>query len=60
MAAVMNTNLSDVISAESRAEIDKWIAKYPADQKQYLQEMVGFVPHPTLRAQDIVFGEVDR
>ena len=29
-----NTNVSDVISAESRAEIDKWVAKYPADQKQ--------------------------
>lgn len=29
-----NTNVSDLLSAESRAEIDKWIAKYPADQKQ--------------------------
>jgi NADH-quinone oxidoreductase subunit E len=34
MAAVMNQNPSELISAESRAEIDKWIAKYPADQKQ--------------------------
>jgi NADH-quinone oxidoreductase subunit E len=34
MAAVMNQNPSELISAESRAEIDKWIAKYPPEQKQ--------------------------
>lgn len=34
MAAVMDTHVNDLISAESRAEIDKWIAKYPVDQKQ--------------------------
>jgi NADH-quinone oxidoreductase subunit E len=34
MAAVMDTNINDLFSAETRAEIDKWIAKYPADQKQ--------------------------
>ena len=33
MAAVMDTHVNDLISAESRAEIDKWIAKYPADKK---------------------------
>ncbi len=27
-------NLIDLISKESRADIDRWIAKYPADQKQ--------------------------
>lgn len=27
-------NKLDLISAESKADIDKWIAKYPADQKQ--------------------------
>ena len=30
----MNQNPSELISAESRAEIDKWIAKYPPEQKQ--------------------------
>lgn len=34
MVAVMNTNENITLSAESLAEIDKWIAKYPADQKQ--------------------------
>ena len=34
MAAVMNQNPSELISAESRVEIDKWIAKYPPEQKQ--------------------------
>jgi len=34
MAAVMENNVLDLISAESRVEIDKWIAKYPSDQKQ--------------------------
>ena len=27
-------NLIELISEESRADIDRWIAKYPADQKQ--------------------------
>lgn len=34
MAAVMNQNPSELISAESRTEIDKWIAKYPPEHKQ--------------------------
>ena len=34
MAADMDTNKTNLLSAESRAEIDQWIAKYPADQKQ--------------------------
>ena len=34
MATVMNQNPSELISAESRAEIDKWIAKYPPECKQ--------------------------
>lgn len=34
MAAVMNQGVDKVISAESLAEIDKWVAKYPADKKQ--------------------------
>ena len=34
MAAVMKTDLNNLLSAESLAEIDKWVAKYPADQKQ--------------------------
>lgn len=34
MAAVMNQGVNKVISAESLAEIDKWVAKYPADKKQ--------------------------
>ena len=34
MAAVMNKDASNLISAESRAEIDQWIAKYPPEQKQ--------------------------
>ena len=33
MAAEMERK-SDLISAESKAEIDKWVAKYPLDQKQ--------------------------
>jgi NADH-quinone oxidoreductase subunit E len=34
MAAVMNQGMDKMISAESLAEIDKWVAKYPADKKQ--------------------------
>lgn len=34
MAAVMKQGLEKVISAESLIEIDKWVAKYPADKKQ--------------------------
>ena len=34
MAAVMNTNTNDLLSDNSRAEIDKWVEKYPNDQKQ--------------------------
>lgn len=34
MAAVMETKVNNLISAESRAEIDQWVAKYPQDQKQ--------------------------
>lgn len=34
MAAVMNQGVDNVISAESQSEIDKWVAKYPADKKQ--------------------------
>lgn len=34
MAAVMGTNDNNLISTESRVEIDKWIAKYPENQKQ--------------------------
>ena len=34
MAAVINQGVNKVISAESLAEIDKWVAKYPADKKQ--------------------------
>lgn len=34
MVAVMDKNLNSLISAESCAEIDKWIAKYPPEQKQ--------------------------
>jgi len=34
MAAVMNQNVDQLISAESRVEIDKWVAKYPPEQKQ--------------------------
>jgi len=30
----MNQNPSELISAESRAEIDKWIDKYPPEHKQ--------------------------
>jgi len=30
----MNKRLSTLISAQSLAEIDKWITKYPADQKR--------------------------
>jgi len=34
MAAVMKIDINNLLSAESLAEIDKWVAKYPADQKQ--------------------------
>lgn len=34
MAAVMETKGTKLISAESCAEIDQWIAKYPPEQKQ--------------------------
>jgi len=34
MAAEMETTKSDLISAESKAEIDQWVAKYPPEQKQ--------------------------
>lgn len=30
----MDTNINDLLSAETRAEIDTWVAKYPEDQKQ--------------------------
>jgi NADH-quinone oxidoreductase subunit E len=30
----MEQNLTDLISEDARAEIDKWVAKYPEDQKQ--------------------------
>ncbi len=30
----MSENLIELLSADSRADIDRWIAKYPADQKQ--------------------------
>lgn len=34
MAARMEQNKQNLISAESRQQIDEWVAKYPADQKQ--------------------------
>jgi len=34
MAAIMITRMTDLIREESKAEIDTWVAKYPADQKQ--------------------------
>ncbi len=34
MAQPVGMELSPLLSTESRTEIDKWIAKYPADQKQ--------------------------
>lgn len=34
MAAVMNNDVNDLLSANTRAEIDSWVAKYPEDQKQ--------------------------
>ncbi len=34
MVAVMNQDVDQMISAESRAEIDQWVAKYPPEQKQ--------------------------
>lgn len=34
MAAIMITRMTDLLSAESKAEIDTWVAKYPAEQKQ--------------------------
>jgi len=30
----MSAHKSDVLSAHARAEIDRWLARYPADQKQ--------------------------
>ena len=33
-AKAQTASLVDLISAESRAEIDRWIAKYPPEQKQ--------------------------
>jgi NADH-quinone oxidoreductase subunit E len=30
----MSQSLTDLINSESKAEIDKWVAKYPSDQKQ--------------------------
>ncbi len=30
----MSDNLIELLSAESRADIDRWIAKYPVEQKQ--------------------------
>ena len=34
MAAVISSDAMNLISAESRAEIDQWVAKYPLEQKQ--------------------------
>jgi len=34
MAAVMNQGDNNVLSTKSLAEIDKWVAKYPVEQKQ--------------------------
>lgn len=34
MAAVMDNQTKNLISAESCAEIDAWVAKYPPEQKQ--------------------------
>ena len=34
MAAVMDTNVNNLLSVESLAEIDLWVNKYPAEQKQ--------------------------
>lgn len=34
MAAVMDSNETNLLSAESLAEIDVWVSKYPAEQKQ--------------------------
>ena len=34
MAAVMDTNETNLLSAESLAEIDMWVNKYPIEQKQ--------------------------
>ncbi len=34
MSAQMNENMIELLSEESKLEIDKWIAKYPVDQKQ--------------------------
>ena len=34
MAVVMEKNVIDLLSVESRAEIDKWVAKYPPEHKQ--------------------------
>ena len=34
MAAVMDTNVNNLLSAESLAEINLWVNKYPAEQKQ--------------------------
>jgi len=34
MVAATQARKSDLLTAESRAQIDKWIARYPADQKK--------------------------
>jgi NADH-quinone oxidoreductase subunit E len=34
MVAVMDTDKTSLLSVESKAEIDTWVAKYPQDQKQ--------------------------
>ena len=34
MAAATQARKSDLLTAESRAQIDDWIARYPADQKK--------------------------
>lgn len=34
MAAATQARKSDLLTAESRAQIDSWIAKYPAEQKK--------------------------
>lgn len=34
MAAVMNQGVNDMLSDESLAEIDLWVAKYPTDKKE--------------------------
>ncbi len=34
MAAVMDTNVNNLLSVETLAEIDQWVNKYPTEQKQ--------------------------